>query len=141
MSSKAMFQLSQCIANETAGMGRAWFEPLLFDPAYLHAVCFTIQTYFDNYLARTRSAEARQRDYLYYAKTVRILQERLALDDDLVRLSDSTVMTVLALSGHAYTSGDYESANHHMRGLLKLVSLRGAGTFFQNTKLLIEIIR
>jgi hypothetical protein len=141
MSSKAMFQLDRCIAPELDGVDRAWFEPLLFDPAYLHAACFTIQTYFDGYLERTRSAEDQRRDCVYYAKTVRILQERLALDDDSVRLSDSTIMTVLALSGHAYTTGDYESANHHIRGLLKLVSMRGVGTFLQHTKLLIEIIR
>ena len=77
---------------------------------------------------------------MYYARTLRILQERLALDDDSVRFSDSTIMTVLALSGHAYTTGDHESANHHSSGLLKLVSMRGVGRFLQNTKLLVEII-
>ena len=141
MFSKAMFVLYQCITPNTAGMAQAWFVPMLFDAAYLHAVCFTIQTYFDGIFARTRSAEARRRDCVYYAKTVEILQERLTLDDDSVRLSDSTIMTVLALSGHAYTMGDYESANHHNSGLLKLVTMRGVGAFLQNTKLLIEIIR
>lgn len=136
-----MFLLDQCITSNTAGMAQAWFTPMLFDVAYLHAVCFTIQTYFDRFLARTRSVEAQRRDRVYYAKTVRILQERLTLEDDTMRLSDSTIMTVLALSGHAYTTGDYESANHHNSGLLKLVSMRGVDTFLQNTKLLIEIIR
>lgn len=136
-----MFLLDQCISTKTAGMAQAWFVPMLFDAAYLHAVCFTIQAYFDGFFARTRSAAAQRRDRMYYAKTVRILQERLALDDDSLRLTDSTIMTVLALSGHAYTTGDYESADHHNRGLIKLVSMRGVGTFLQNTKLLIEIIR
>ncbi|KAI2610565.1 hypothetical protein GGR54DRAFT_372948 [Hypoxylon sp. NC1633] len=141
MSSRAMFQLEQCIAAKTDGMAHEWFAPMLFDAAYLNAACFTIQAYFDQFLARTRSAEARQRDYVYYAKTVGILQNRLALDDDSVRLSDSTIMTVLSMSGHAYMTGDYESANHHSSGLLKLASMRGVGSFAQNTKLLIEIVR
>ncbi|KAJ5606584.1 hypothetical protein N7510_009365 [Penicillium lagena] len=126
MFSKAMFLVDQCIIPETAGMADAWFTPMLFDAAYLNAVCFTIQTYLDGYFARRRSAEAQRRDCVYYAKTIRILQERLELD---------------ALSGHAYTAGNYESANHHINGLLKLVSMRGVGTFTHNTKLLIEIIR
>jgi hypothetical protein len=136
-----MYVLDQCITAKTPGLGEAWFAPMLFDPAYLHAVCFTIQTYFDGYLARTRSVEAQRRDWISYAKTIRILQERLALDDDSVRLSDSTIMTVLVLSGHAYTTGDYESANNHIRGLLKLVTMRGVDTFVENTMLLVEIVR
>lgn len=78
---------------------------------------------------------------MYYAKTVRILQERLAFGDDSVRLSDSTAMTVLVLYGHAYTNGDYETADNHSKGLLKLVSMRGVDSFLWNTRLSIEIIR
>lgn len=141
MFSKAMFLVDRCIVSNTSGTAQTWFSPMLFDAAYLHAVCFTIPTYFDGFLGRTRNAEARQRDCVHYAKAVRILQERLEAGDDSVRLSDSTVMTILALSGHAYTTGDYDSANNHCRGLLKLVGMRGVGTFLQNTKLLIEIIR
>lgn len=140
MASRAMFLLDQYIAPK-ADAAHMWFAPMLFDAAYLYAACFTIQAYFDRFLARTRSEAAQRRDCVYYAKTVRILQERLALDNDSVRLSDSTIMTVLSLSGHAYTTGDYGSADHHIRGLLQLVSMRGVHTFQGNTKLLIEIIR
>ena len=76
----------------------------------------------------------------HIAKTIIILQWRLTLDDS-IRLSDSTIMTVLALSGHAYTTGDYETAHQHNSGLLKLVNMRGIHTFAGNIKLLIEIIR
>jgi hypothetical protein len=141
MFSKAMYLLHECIVPTTTGMAETWFIPMLFDAAYLNAVCFTIQTYFDGFLERTRSAEAQKRDRVYYAKTVGILRERLALEDSSAMLSNSTIMTVLALSGHAYTKGDYESAYHHVTGLLKLVSMRGLNTFLQHTKLLIEIIR
>jgi Fungal specific transcription factor domain len=133
--------MHQCITPEAAGMTESWFAPMLIDKAYLYAICFTTQAYFDGFFGRTRSAEAQRRDRVYYSMTVRMLQERLALNDDSVKLSDSTVMTVLALSGHAYTTGDYQSANNHMSGLLKLVSMRDVRTFLQNTKLAIEIIR
>ena len=141
MFSKAMYLLDQCITSPTAEKTHAWFHPMLFDAAYLHALCFTIPTYFDNALPRTRNIESKRKDCVYYAKTVATLRERLALTNDSDRFSDSTVMTILALSGHAYTTGDYESAHHHNSGLLKLVSMRGVDTFHQNIKLLIEVIR
>lgn len=136
-----MFMLDQCLVPEASEMSFAWFEPMFFDAAYLYTACFTIQTYFDGLLSRTRSLEAQRRDHIYYAKSIKILQDRLAHDDDSSRLSDSTIMTILALSGHAYTMGDYQSANYHIGGLLKLVSMRGVTTFLHNTRLLIEIIR
>ena len=136
-----MFLLDRCIALPPHANAEAWFTPMLFDPAYLNAACFTVQAYYDGLYGRTRSVEAQQRDRLYYAKAVRALRERLAHDDERVRLSDSTIMTVLALSGHAYTSGDPESVHDHSRGLLRLASMRGMSTFFQNTKLSIEIVR
>lgn len=136
-----MFLLAPCIIPDESEMTRAWFTPLLFDPAYLYACCFTIQGYFDGYLSRTRSLESQRKDYVYYAKTVAILQERLAVDGDNLRLSDSTIMTVLSLYGHAYTVGDHETANLHIKGLLKLVSMRGVDTFVHNTRMVIEVIR
>ena len=136
-----MFLLDRCIALPPHENSKAWFTPMLFDPAYLNAACFTVQTYYDGLYGRTRSAESQQRDRLYYAKAVRALQERLADEDESLRLSDSTIMTVLALSGHAYTSGDEKSVKDHSKGLLRLASMRGMSTFFDNTKLCIEIIR
>ncbi|KAK6383444.1 hypothetical protein LTS17_002736 [Exophiala oligosperma] len=141
MSSKAMFLLDPHIVARKGDNAQEWFSAMLSDVAYLNAMCFTIQCYFDGFFGRTRGIAAERRDRLYFAKTIRILQERLSLDDDNLRLSDSTIMTVLVLSGHAYTTGDYESAHNHISGLLKLVSMRGIDTFLQKTKMSIEIIR
>lgn len=140
MFSKAMFLLHECISSDSVGITQTWFAPMLFDAAYLNTACFTIQAYFDGLFARTRSLDAQRRDGLYYAKAVRILRERLALNNG-DKFSDSTIMTVLLLSGHAYTTGDFESANNHISGLLKLVSIRGVRQFFHNVKLSIEIVR
>lgn len=78
---------------------------------------------------------------MYYAKAIRLLQERLALEDDNTRLSDSTIMTILAMSGHAYTTGDYQYANYHINGMLELVRMRGVDNLIRNTTVLIEIVR
>jgi hypothetical protein len=141
MFSKAMYQLDQCIASGTAAMTQTWFTPLFFDSAYLYTLCFTVQAVFDGFLGRVRTEKARRRDNMYYAKAIRILQDRLALDDDNLKLSDSTIMTVLAMSGHAYTTGDYKSANDHIYGMLQLVSMRGAKNLMHNTTVMIEVVR
>lgn len=139
--SKAMFRPDQCIVPSMTGLDLSWFDPMLSDAAYLNALCFTVPTYFDGLSGRVRSLESQRRDWMHYAKTVKLLQERLSQDDDSLRLQDSTIMTVLILSGHAYTLGDYESADIHINALLKLVNMRGIGTFLHNTKLLIELVR
>lgn len=138
---RAMYQLDQCIISETALSTQVWCAPLFSDPAYLYTLCFTIQAVYDGFTGRTRSEIAQRRDKLYYAKAIRILQDRLALEDDSARLSDSTIMTILAMSGHAYTTGDYEYANHHINGMLELVRIRGVNNLIQNTTVLIEIVR
>jgi hypothetical protein len=137
----AMYQLHQCITSDTVATTQAWFAPLLFDPVYLYTMCFTVEAFYDRHFGRTRSQKARQRDKIYYAKAIHSLQDRLSRDDDCTRLSDSTIMTVLCMSGHAYTTGDYESANNHISGMLQLVSMRGVGNLIYDTRVLIEIIR
>lgn len=138
---KAMYQLDQCITSETALSTQVWCTPLFSDPAYLYTLCFTVQAVYDGFTGRTRTESAKRRDQIYYAKAIRLLQERLALEDDNTRLSDSTIMTILAMSGHAYTTGDYQYANYHINGMLELVRMRGVDNLIRNTTVLIEIVR
>jgi len=141
MSSLAMYQLDDCITIDAEGMTKTWLTPMFSDPAYFNGVCFTVQSYFDESLGRTRSAESQRADHMHYAKTINMLQARLASEDDQTVLSESTLMTVLCMLGHAYISGDLEAGNRHNRGLLKLVNMRGIESLLQNTRLCIEIIR
>lgn len=141
MFSRAMFVLDQCIAPDSAAAKQAWFDPLLYDAAYLNAVCLSVQGYFDRVTSRPRSRAVQRQTYISYAKAVRLLQERLACCDDGLELADSTFMTVLALYGQAYTSGTLEEADRHVDGLLNMVRLRGVDTFFHSAKLMIEIVR
>ncbi|KAF1965836.1 hypothetical protein BU23DRAFT_518851 [Bimuria novae-zelandiae CBS 107.79] len=143
ISSKAMFLLDQCIIPSEDGLVQAWIAPLIIDPAYLHIACLATQAFFDSFFGRIRTAQARRAEYASFAKTVKILQERVTTNDRNELLSDSTIMTVLALSGYAYTQGDHMAAHQHNVALLKLVCIKGAHTMLRNPnkKLVNEIIR
>jgi hypothetical protein len=118
-----------------------WIAPLAVDPAYLHAMIFTAQFYFDA-LVSEKSASIIRRSLPHFLKTLKLLRERMADDDDEAKLSDSTVAAIMALVGHAHLTGDINSARHHMEGLYKIVVLRGGVTTFKrNAKLLVEILR
>lgn len=118
-----------------------WIAPLAVDPAYLHAMIFTSQYYFDAIVARN-SSPFNQRTLAHFLKALGLLRERFAHCDDQSKLSNSTAAAVMGLAGHAHWMGDYKSARHHMKGLCKIVNLRGGVTSFRdNTKLLVEILR
>jgi hypothetical protein len=102
---------------------------------------FTSQYYFDAILP-PKSSPVNQRTLLHFLKTLRLLRERFAHDDDQTKLSNTTVAAVMAIAGHAHWTGDSTSAKHHMEGLYRMVSLRGGvATLRDNPKLLIEILR
>lgn len=98
--SRAVFLLDQCIIPNENGIVQAWFTPLLFDAAYLHAICLATQSYFDSFRVRRRTPQARQEEYVSFSKAIAVLQGRLARNDSKELLADSTIMTVWALSGY-----------------------------------------
>lgn len=118
-----------------------WFTPLLFDAAYLNAVCFMTQAFFDRLLGRSGDQKSRLRHCKHYGKAIKALQGRLQTEEDLIKFSNSTIRTVLAFWGHAYTTGDNMAAIYHGSGLLHLVSLRGVHALFHDTVLLTEVLR
>ncbi|MCJ1281112.1 hypothetical protein MMC26_000430 [Xylographa opegraphella] len=136
---KILFPLETCIFFERRA--EAWIAPLAFDPAYLHAMIFTSQYFFDAILPQNISP-FNQRSLPHFLETVKLLRERLAHGNDEARLSYTTAAAVMGLTGHALWTGNSESARHHMEGLSRIVSLRGGvATFKENPKLLIEILR
>ena len=117
-----------------------WIAPLAVDPAYLHAMIFTSQFYFDA-LRTGKSVSISRRAMPHFLKTLKLLRERMA-DDNQAKLSDSTAAAIMGLVGHAQLTGDFKTARHHMEGLYKIVILRGGVTTFRtNAKLLVEILR
>ncbi|KAF2812776.1 uncharacterized protein BDZ99DRAFT_507057 [Mytilinidion resinicola] len=136
---KILFPLEACMFFEKRAEG--WIAPLTFDSAFLHAMIFTSQHYFDAIVPR-RSLPPNDRIFPHLLKTLRILRERFAQDDDQARLSFTTLAAVMSIAGHALVTGDTKAAKNHIEGLHKIVTLRGGVTTFRpNAKLLVEILR
>lgn len=101
-------------------------EALTVDAAYLHALAFSTQDYFDLMSGRTPNKRPTSA-YSHILKTLRLLRERLDLPehDVAVKSSFSTATVVLCLAFHAHIMGEHETAGHHMLGLRKIVDLNG----------------
>ena len=121
----------------------SWVETLCTDAAYLNATIFSVQVYFDLLAGRElEPVSPLTPTYTSFSTTVRLLRERLGDGDEVLKLSDSTIMVVLILACHAHRLGQYRIARNHMIGLRKIVDLRGGIEALQtNTKLLIEMFR
>ncbi|KAH8777930.1 hypothetical protein F5882DRAFT_502748 [Hyaloscypha sp. PMI_1271] len=117
-----LFPLERCMFFDRRAEN--WIAPLAVDPAYLHAMIFTAQFYFDA-LQSGGSAYISRRSMPHFLTTLKLLRERIANDDDQAKLSDSTVAAIMGLIG-----------------LYKIVCLReGVISFRKNAKLLVEILR
>lgn len=117
-----------------------WSELLGTDAAFLNAIIFVAQIYFD-LVAGTmpNDIDPSRPAYKHLSKSLRLLQERLS---DNARVSDSTTMAILALAGHSTRLGHHKTASGHIKGIRKIVDLRGGVADFKgNPKLLIEIFR
>jgi hypothetical protein len=139
ISKRVLFPLEACLLFEKRAEN--WVAPLTFDPAYLHAMIFTSQHYFDTiashgHFSVTKSALP------HFVHTLRLLHERFSRNEDEMQLSDTTAAAVMCLTGHALLTGNMENARNHMEGLRRIVILKGGvGSLRANTKLLIEILR
>lgn len=136
---QVLFPLESCIFFDRRA--EMWIAPLTFDSAFLHAMIFSAQFYFD-VVSTGISSSLSQRALPHFAKTISLLHERMTHDDDEQRLSNSTVVAIMVLVMHAHVSGDIKSARHHMQGLCKIIALRGGvASFAGSAKLLMEIFR
>lgn len=117
-------------------------EALTVDAAYLHALAFSTQAYFDLMSGRTPNKRPTSA-YSHILKTLRLLRERLDLPehDVAVKSSFSTATVVLCLAFHAHIMGEHETAGHHVLGLRKIVDLNGGLKGLKNEKLVIELLR
>jgi hypothetical protein len=139
MSKRALFPLEKCIVFNKKH--DSWFEPMIFDAAYLHAMAFSAGAFFNLVMGRSNAPRG-DGACVHFLKTIRLLRERLLLEDEKPKLTNQTISVILTLAIHARMVGDGTSARNHMAGLSKIISLRGGvGTFGDNPSLLIEILR
>lgn len=140
MAKQAMFSLEPHVMFHDPMRSR-WGELLGTDAAYLNAVVFAVHFYFDLVSGKKpEEIEPSRPAYKHLSRSLRLLREKLA--DDEARVSDSTLMVILTLAGHSTRLGHHETASGHIKGIRKIVDLRGGVADFKgNAKLLIEIFR
>ena len=63
--------------------------------------------------------------YFHYGQTLQLLQARLYDSHQTPAISDSTIMVVITLAQAAELTGDSAAVTNHVKGLKKIVSLRG----------------
>lgn len=118
-----------------------WIAPLTFDAAFLHTMISMSHSYFD-FVAGGRSSVLTKTTLHHFIKALKLLRERMSRDNDPITLSDSTTAAVMAFAGHALMMGDFNSAMNHMKGIHKIVGMRGGTSAFRsNPKLLTDILR
>ncbi|KAI1461932.1 hypothetical protein F4805DRAFT_188175 [Annulohypoxylon moriforme] len=138
---KALFPLESCI--NFGPKTRAWLEALTVDAAYLHAMAFSAQGYFDLRCGRAPSNSTALTDP-HVVKTLRLLRERLETVNhgDMMQFLSRTASIVLCLAFQAHMTGDFHAARHHIVGLRRIVDLAGGFEALRdNAKVVVEILR
>ncbi|KAJ4229148.1 hypothetical protein NW759_003871 [Fusarium solani] len=108
-----------------------WLEPVLNDVACFHFTMFISKMYIDYLEGHTGNT---QNALAHHTKALNALQRRLSAGNMDISTSDSTVLTVVGLTTAALAFGDVDIAQKHMRGLHKMVTLRGGISTFSNDK-------
>lgn len=132
VATKIIFPLMAAIGFQE--LNGNWLHPIGRDAAALHITIFAMEGFVDRILHRQES-NTNPAAMLHFQKGLKLLQERLLGADD------ETMSAVVKLASAAHFNGDHEAAKQHMEGLRKMVDLRGGISIFQDTQLLVEILR
>jgi hypothetical protein len=117
-----------------------WLQNLSVDALYLHSYVFVTQVYSD--LLHGRSLRLGEKASPNFMKTLRFLRERLLLASENAQVSDNTITTVVCLFYHAHIRGEYDTAQQHLRGIYRMVSIRGGlESVWENEKIFMEVLR
>ncbi|RQM05919.1 hypothetical protein DH86_00002579, partial [Scytalidium sp. 3C] len=120
---RGMYPYEVCLHVHPAERG--WFPYMISDICCLHAMMFSLRAFVDgpsNEIQLSRAAA------FHHAQTLRLLQARLndfAQGQRDIVLGDSTLMVIIFLSLAAELMGNFQAAENHVSGLLKIVNLRG----------------
>lgn len=122
---------------------QGWSEALATDPAYLHGIISISHSYLYSLSgSEITSVHGSQPIGYYLSSCLRVLRERLAIEDDSLKLADSTMMAILCLALHANRARQHETSRQHLEGLRKIIELRGGlRSMRENSKLVMEIFR
>lgn len=139
---QAMFSLEPRVHFGDATRNK-WTDTAYTDKAYLHSI-FAVFGFYQG-LARglgKQDYQAPAYALQHLSKALGLIRERLVSEDDIVKLSDQTMMVIMVLAIHSTLTGQYHTAVNHLKGVRKIVDLRGGMVGLRsNPKLLLEIFR
>ncbi|KAI8627606.1 hypothetical protein F5Y19DRAFT_442287 [Xylariaceae sp. FL1651] len=104
---------------------RSWFEPIKNDPACLHLTMFVAKAYQDSITYGKQQEISSLTALASFGKALNLLQQRLLGSDSEASTSESTILVVTGLTMTATALGELETASKHLKGLHKMVMLRG----------------
>ncbi len=94
---------------------------MISDICCLHSMMFSLRAFVESASNDRLSTLA----YFHHGQTLQLLQARLNEFDQTNAISDSTIMVVITLAQAAELTGDLAAVANHVKGLMKIVSLRG----------------
>ncbi|KAK7193669.1 hypothetical protein PSPO01_00342 [Paraphaeosphaeria sporulosa] len=119
-----------------------WLHPSARDPVALYIGAFATQSFIDRVLRQQPESNVNQVSMLHLQKGLELLRERLRGTDSEAKISDATIGAVLDLATAALFHGDADTAKQHIRGLGKMIELRGGLLALEmNPGFLMEILR
>ncbi|CAH0043372.1 unnamed protein product [Clonostachys solani] len=113
--------------------------PIQGDAAALHISVYAVEDFINKVLLYNRSPSYNA--MIHYHKGLRILRERLLGDDEKAKVADSTLGAILKLVSAAQFCGDTQTAVQHMRGVHRIVDIRGGLNVFDGTEIQFETCR
>uniref|UniRef100_A0A8H7K9A6 Uncharacterized protein n=1 Tax=Bionectria ochroleuca TaxID=29856 RepID=A0A8H7K9A6_BIOOC len=113
--------------------------PIQGDAAALHISVYAVEDFMNKVLRYNRDSSYNA--MIHYHKGLRILQERLLGDDEEAKIADSTLGAILKLASAAQFCGDIQTAVQHMRGVYRIIDIRGGLKVFDGTEIQFETCR
>ncbi|KAF2096424.1 hypothetical protein NA57DRAFT_42123, partial [Rhizodiscina lignyota] len=119
-----MYPLEFRVASKQSEL--SWFEPIWNDSACLHFTLSIAKRYLDFVRGKKEDSKAA---LAHFGKTLSILQQRLASDND-PATSDSIILVVFGLTMAANALGEFGISLQHLKGLHTMITLRGGLSAF-----------
>jgi hypothetical protein len=94
---------------------------MVSDACCLHSMMFSVRVVED----KVSQLHLNRLACFHYAQTLQLLQARLYDFDQTCAISDATIMVVTTLASVAELMNEHATVENHIRGLEKIVALRG----------------
>ncbi|VUC26673.1 unnamed protein product, partial [Clonostachys rosea] len=104
-----------------------WVGTMFHDQMYFHAVVAATETFFNT----TGEANRLLKSQYHSLMALQLLQNKVSEPNMTDSSSDTTIMSVLVLALAAEMAGDLPTVDRHLRGLKKMIDIRGGFQLLQ----------